>query len=129
MMAERNAGAGPARGFVSADGGARWTYQGALTFAEAGAALAAAHALALPSGGTVDCSGIDVFDSAAVAVLVALKRRATAEGRALAFPGLPDGVAALAALYGVEEILAARSTPSKSSMSPAASATSRRSRA
>ena len=107
MMAERNAGTGPARGFAADADGARWTYEGALTFAEAGAALAGTAALALPTGGTVDCSGIRGFDSAAVAVLLALKRRATTNGHALAFPGIPAGLAALAALYGVEEILAA----------------------
>ena len=107
MMAERNAGTGPARGFAADADGARWSYEGALTFAEARQALAATSALALPSGGIVDCSGIRGFDSAAVAVLLALQRRATAEGRALAYPGIPEGLAELAALYGVEEILAA----------------------
>jgi phospholipid transport system transporter-binding protein len=107
MMSERNAGTGLAHGFVAdADGGC-WTYEGALTFAEAGSVLAAAAALALPAGGTVDCRGIRGFDSAAVAVLLALQRRAAEDRRTLAFPGIPEGLAALATLYGVEEILAA----------------------
>ena len=78
---------------------------GALTFAEAGPVLSAASAHALPREGIVDCSGIGAFDSAAVAVLLALKRRAAAESRPLAFASLPVGLEALAKLYDVEEIL------------------------
>jgi phospholipid transport system transporter-binding protein len=107
MMTERNAGTGPTRGFAPESSGARWTYEGSLTFAEAGPVVAAANELALPTAGTVDCSGIRGFDSAAVAVLLSLQRRATAGGHALTFPGIPEGLAALAELYGVEEILAA----------------------
>lgn len=106
MMADRSSGAEPARGFVAEDGGARWSYEGPLTFAEAGRVLAAAHAQPLPRDGRVDLGRIGAFDSAAVAVLVALARRAAGEGRSLAFGGLPQGLRALAALYGVEEILA-----------------------
>jgi phospholipid transport system transporter-binding protein len=105
MMAERSAGAGPATGFVPDATGARWTYGGPLTFAEAGGVLTAAHALPLPPGGEVDLAGVEIFDSAAVAVLVALARRAAGEGRTLRFTGLPEGLRALANLYGVEEIL------------------------
>lgn len=96
-----------AAGFIADAAGARWTYVGSLTFAEAGPVLTAALALPLPAEGVVDCSGIDAFDSTAVAVLLALKRRAAAEGRQLVFTGLPARLEALAALYDVEEILAA----------------------
>ena len=44
--------------------------------------LAAAHALPLPRDGEVDLAGVGAFDSAAVAVLVALARRAADEGAA-----------------------------------------------
>jgi len=44
---------------------------------------------------------------AAVAVLLALKRRAADEGRPLRFVGIPAALASLADLYGVEEILGA----------------------
>lgn len=105
MMAERNAGVAAARGFVAEDGGARWSYEGPLTFAEAGRVLAAAHALPLPRDARIDLGTLGAFDSAAVAVLVALARRAAGEGRTLDFTGLPQGLRALAALYGVDEIL------------------------
>ncbi len=106
-MAERNAGGGPAGGFANDAGAARWTYAGALTFADAGLVLEATRALPLPSSGVIDCSGVGAVDSAAVAVLLALKRRAAAENRPLAFANVPAALTALADLYGVEDILAA----------------------
>lgn len=106
-MMERDVGAGAAGGFAADPDGTRWTYAGALTYANAGPVLDAARALSLPASGTVDCSGIAALDSAAVAVLLALKRRAASEGRPLAFANLPAALTALADLYGVEEILAA----------------------
>lgn len=106
MNIECDACTGSASGFIADAGGARWTYVGALTFAEAGPVLTAASTLALPREGIVDCSGIGAFDSAAVAVLLALKRRAMAEGRGIIFAGLPRRLDALAKLYDVEEILA-----------------------
>ncbi len=107
MTGDRKPAAGEGGSFAAAAGGARWVYAGALTFAEAGSALAAAQALPLPTAGAVDCSGIGAIDSAAVAVLLALKRRAAAEKRSLEFLGVPAALAALADLYGVGEMLAA----------------------
>jgi len=62
--------------FAAADGGARWKFHGALTMDGAAAALEAADALPLPSTGVVDFSGLLQADSAALAVIIALKRRA-----------------------------------------------------
>ena len=95
------------RVFSTSPDGTRWTAQGELTFASAGPALAAAQALPLPTAGTVDCAGITAADSAAVAVLLAIKRRAEAAGAPLAFVGAPAVITTLAELYGVETILAA----------------------
>ena len=106
MSAPDDSGQGGTPGFTAVAAGARWTYAGALTFAEAGRVLAAASTLALPRDGVVDCSRIGAFDSAAVAALLALKRRAAAEGRRIDFAGLPGRLEALATLYGVEEMLA-----------------------
>jgi ABC-type transporter Mla MlaB component len=80
--------------------------RGALTFAEAGPVLAASATLPLPRDGIIDCSGIGAFDSAAVAVLLAIKRRAAAEHKPVVFIGLQGRLEALAKLYDVEEILA-----------------------
>ena len=93
--------------FRHSDDGARWIASGALTFANAGGALAAARALPLPAAGIVECEGITHTDSAAVAVLLALKRRARAEGKPLAFARPPAALTTLATLYDVEDILEA----------------------
>ncbi len=85
--------------------GDRWQYQGELTFATAGAALAASARLPLPPSGSVDCSGMAALDSTAVAVLLALLRRAAGEHRPLTFANPPPPLRALADLYDVSEIL------------------------
>jgi phospholipid transport system transporter-binding protein len=85
--------------------GRRWIAVGALTFANAGPALAAARALPLPTDGVVACDGITAVDSAAVAVLLALKRRAAAAGAAIAFANVPAVLTSLADLYGVDDVI------------------------
>jgi phospholipid transport system transporter-binding protein len=92
--------------FLEADGGARWRCAGALTFANAAHAVAASAALALPHAGVVACDELGHVDSAAVAVLLAVKRRALKEGKALRFEGVPPPLQALATVYGVDRVLA-----------------------
>jgi len=91
-------------GFVAAADG--WTYAGALTFANATAVFDACSELALPVAGSVDLAGLGPADSTALAVMLALKRRAAREGRPIAFASVPAGVLRLARVYGVEELLA-----------------------
>jgi len=91
--------------FRSADDGARWAYAGRLTFENAEAVLAASGALPLPTRGVVDLAGLEHADSAALAVLLALRRRAIAEGGDLAFESVPAGVVALARVYGVDSLV------------------------
>jgi phospholipid transport system transporter-binding protein len=93
-------------GFRPLPGGERWAGHGAITSANAGAVLRAAEAQPLPTAGVVDCADIAAVDSAAVAVLLALKRRGVEAGRALAFVGIPAPLRALIGVYGVEEMLA-----------------------
>jgi phospholipid transport system transporter-binding protein len=107
MSATGNGQTAAAPGFAPDEDGARWTYAGELTSANAGPVLAAAAALNLPGNGEVDLTDVEGIDSAAVAVLLALKRRAAEEGRPLRFVGTPTALASLADLYGVEEILGA----------------------
>lgn len=90
-------------GFASV--GDRWTFSGALTFADAAAVFAAASALPLPAAGVIDLAGMDPADSSALAVMLALKRRAAAEGAHLTFAAIPSGILTLANVYGVEELL------------------------
>ena len=91
---------------IAAAAGA-WTLSGDLNFDTAEATLAAAGASPLPESGVVACEGIVAVDSAALAVLLAIRRRAVAEGRSLAFRGVPKAIAALATLYGVEALISA----------------------
>jgi len=92
-------------GFAADQDGARWAYIGPLTFANAGPVLAATAAVALPTGGEVDFQNAGAIDSSAVAVLLALKRRAEGEGAPLRFLRVPAPLVALAEVYGVESIL------------------------
>ena len=107
MIAEREASEEAGAGFAPDAENARWTYAGPLTYANAGTVLAATLALPLPTKGEVDLTDVDAVVSAAVAVLLALKRRAVGEGRSLLFANVPAALAALADLYGVDEMLVA----------------------
>lgn len=100
-------GTAPAGGFELAEGGVRWSCAGQITFDNATTVLGATRALPLPSGGQVDLSALGHADSAALAVLLALRRRAVAEGAALAFVSMPPLVASLARVYGVDELIGA----------------------
>jgi phospholipid transport system transporter-binding protein len=93
--------------FSASEDGARWRAAGTLTIVNAGPALAAAQALPLPASGVVECEAITAVDSAAVALLLALKRHGAEHGRPLTFVDVPAALKALAALYGVLDILSA----------------------
>jgi phospholipid transport system transporter-binding protein len=93
-------------GAFAADGD-RWAFRGVLTFDDATSVLAAADLLPLPASGVVDLSGLAHADSAALAVLLALRRRAAAEERSIAFAAFPPMLDSLARVYGIEDILTA----------------------
>ena len=86
--------------------GERWTLTGPLTMESAAGVLASSADLALPGAGIVDLAGVDGVDSAAVAVLLAWKRRAVTDGKPLVFTNLPASLISLASLYGVDDLLA-----------------------
>ena len=92
-------------GFAPDPHGARWKYRGPLTFAIAGPVLAATTEVALPTEGEVDLEDVGAIDSSAVAVLLALKRRAETEQKPLRFSRVPAALVALAEVYGVASIL------------------------
>jgi len=54
----------------------------------------------------VDLAGLAHADSSALAVMLALKRRAVREGARVVFASIPPGIVVLARVYGVEELLA-----------------------
>ena len=93
-------------GFEASADGSAWSFRGSLGFDNVVEVLAASAALPLPSGGEVRLEGMGKGDSAALALLLALQRRARAEGRKLRFEGRPAGLAALARVYGIDELLA-----------------------
>ena len=62
---------------------------------------------AQPAGVVVDASGLGKFDSAALAVLLSLRREALALGKSLTVSALPQRMADLARLYGIAELLPA----------------------
>ena len=81
-------------------------FAGKLTFADAAHVFKTSRELALPATGVVDLSGLGQADSSALAVMLALKRRAAVEGSRLVFASVPPGILALAHVYGVEDLLA-----------------------
>jgi len=56
---------------------------------------------------TLDFSGVDIADSAALALIFSAMRQARQAGRTLACTGLPESFTTLAELYGVAELLPA----------------------
>ncbi|QKS60613.1 STAS domain-containing protein [Cupriavidus gilardii] len=77
-----------------------------LTNRNAAAVLREAAARVAQGEAQVDCSALGQVDSSAVAVMLALHRDASARGRTLSFVGVPQQLAALASLYGVDTLLA-----------------------
>ena len=60
----------------------------------------------LPASGIVDMAGLVHADSAALAVLLELKKRAAAEGHRLSFAAFPPMLESLAHVYGIEDLFA-----------------------
>jgi len=61
-----------------------------------------------PTAAVVDAARLEQFDSAALAVLLALRREALALGKTFAIAGLPPQLADLGSLYGIAELLPAQ---------------------
>ncbi len=59
------------------------------------------------SSAVVDASALERFDSSALAVLLECRREAKTHGKTLSVSRLPTRLRALAALYGVAELLPA----------------------
>ena len=104
-MSDPAAASGTTAGIFSASD-AGWRFAGTLTFDDAARVFSASKAVALPANGVVDFSGMMQADSSALAVAIALKRRAAAEGRELSLVGIPASLRSLAVVYGIEDLLA-----------------------
>jgi phospholipid transport system transporter-binding protein len=96
-----------ASGFVPLDANARWMLQGEVTTTTVPRIFEQSATLPLPTTGVVDCDAVDIVDSTAVALLLAIKRRAKAEKRALVFANVPQPLLTLADVYGVASLLTA----------------------
>jgi phospholipid transport system transporter-binding protein len=86
--------------------GDRWMLAGVLNMDTAASVVEASRAAELPASGIVSLARVDGVDSAAVAVLLAWRRRAVTEGKSLSFTDVPATLSALAELYDVEELIA-----------------------
>ncbi len=95
-----------AQGTFAVDGD-RWRFTGELVFSDAAAVFSAGERMPLPASGVVDFSGLVHADSSALAVLLALKRRAAAEHATLTFVAMPAVLESLARVYDIEALLAA----------------------
>ncbi|TAG27639.1 MAG: STAS domain-containing protein [Burkholderiales bacterium] len=62
---------------------------------------------ALPQAAVADASGLQKFDSSAIAVLLECRREAQIQGKSFSVRNLPERLRSLAALYGVAELLPA----------------------
>ena len=78
-----------------------------LTIRQARAAVRALEAELGDNGSavTIDASALETFDTAAIAVLLELRRQAQASGRAFSVAGAPTALIEIASLSGVAELL------------------------
>jgi Predicted NTP binding protein (contains STAS domain) len=81
-----------------------WFCRGALTLNNAAAALKQSESLPLPASGVVDFGETTDIDSTALAVMLALVRRAQHEHKTLAFRSVPSTLQTLAHVYGIDEL-------------------------
>ena len=93
----------PLGAFAETDGS--WVFQGPLTIDNAAHVLDETDTLPPPSTGIVDFRGLLQADSAALAVMIALKRRAETEGRTLTLASVPESLKSLAVVYGVDKLI------------------------
>ena len=96
---------------LSGDGSGRFRVEGAITIESAPSVLASGSGLlaAAAAGAAVevDLSGLTEFDSAALGVFFEWQRRSAEGGPRIHYLNLPPKLATLAALYGVDALLAA----------------------
>ena len=86
--------------------GERWQLSSALNMDTVADVLEASQELPWPEAGIIDLASVDMVDSAAVAILLAWKRRALANRKPLTLANVPASLASLADLYGVDDLLA-----------------------
>jgi phospholipid transport system transporter-binding protein len=80
-------------------------FEGPITMGNAQAALVAVRAAIDGGESSISLDALGRSDSSAVAVLIAATRYAEAAGRTLRWSSVPDAVASLARLYGVDPLI------------------------
>jgi len=85
--------------------GDRIVVSGPVTLANVAAVLEEGYAQIRAGAGAVDLAGVTELDSSLLAMLLAWLREARRLGRGLDFANLPQGLATIARLYGVVELL------------------------
>ena len=85
--------------------GERMVVSGALTLASVASVLRDGSAVIGQGVRTVDLGEVGELDSSALALLLAWMREAKKQKRELQFANLPQGLATIAALYGVADLL------------------------
>lgn len=79
--------------------------EGDLILANTTRLLAEAEAAVAAGAAAFDLKGVGQMDSSAISLLLALKRRAVAANRPVAFLHIPESMLSLAKLYGIAEYL------------------------
>ncbi len=87
------------------DAGGRWALSGPLVMDTVAPLLGASATRPLPETGVIDMTKVQRVDSAAVALMLAWKRRATVEAKPITFATVPASITSLAVLYGVADLL------------------------
>jgi phospholipid transport system transporter-binding protein len=82
-----------------------WRFAGTLTLFNSQTVYEATLAAPLPESGRIEFGGVTHADSAAIALLIELRRRARTEGRELVFDGLSPALTTLAGVYGIEDVV------------------------
>ena len=85
----------------------RCRFEGAVTVDSVGGLLRELQPQLAQDVDTLDFSGVETADSAALALVFCAIRQARQAGRTLEFTGLPASFTTLAELYGVSELLPA----------------------
>jgi phospholipid transport system transporter-binding protein len=88
----------------------RCTVEGPVTMANVTGLLAQATHLFGVADVLVDLSGVTEVDSSAVSLLLEWRRAAQAAARRIEFVNIPPNLKSLADLYGVADLLGARSS-------------------
>jgi len=101
--------------------GERMVVSGALTLANVAAVLRDGNAAIGEGVRTVDLGEVGELDSSALALLLAWLREAKQQSRDLSFANLPQGLTAIARLYGVADLLPVSQAPTN----PATASSSR----